>query len=135
MNKLNGIFKRGPSAVGNNATEIYTAKANKFWLSPSYGQNMIRINFLFFKENIIGTPEEFYNQYWEEFKVDNYRCHWGKHIPKDYGERVPELYSKYNEWIKIRNEMDPKQVNTYLCNFLLIINVINNFFFFIYIFN
>lgn len=111
---MNGVFKRGPSAVGNNATELYTAKASKFWLSPSYGQNMLRIDLLYFEGNLIGTPEKFFNQYWEEFKDDNFRCHWGKHIPKYYREKVPNLYSKYNKWINIRKEMDPKQVHIFM---------------------
>ncbi|GBB95870.1 hypothetical protein RclHR1_02630015 [Rhizophagus clarus] len=110
MNKLDKVFKRGPSAVGNNATELYTAKESKFWLSPSYGQNVVRIDFLYFEGNLIGTPEEFFSQYWEEFKNDNFRCHWGKYVPKNYGEKVPSLYKKYNDWINIRKEMDPKQI-------------------------
>ncbi|CAG8766714.1 15815_t:CDS:2, partial [Gigaspora margarita] len=111
MNLLKTHFQNGgDKAVGNNATELYAAKANEFWLSPSYGYNVIRIDFLFFLGNIYPSdPETFYAQLWEVFNDVPFRCHWGKYIPDNYSDKVQSLYPKYNDWMNVRNQMDPKQ--------------------------
>jgi len=108
MNILNK--RRENRTVGNNATEIYVAKANKFWLSPAYGHNVIRIDLLYFLGNISTSPVEFFEQCYELLKNVRYRCHWGKYIPKNYENKIADLYPKYEEWKKVRNEMDPNKV-------------------------
>ncbi|CAG8520114.1 4547_t:CDS:2 [Ambispora gerdemannii] len=116
MKKLNELYEKGGNrVVGNNATELYTARKSLFWLSPSYEQDVVRIDPFYFEWNPIGTPEEFFNQYWTLFKDDEFRCHWGKYVPDDYWKNVPKLYTKYDEWMSVRAEMDPKQVNIHLC--------------------
>jgi hypothetical protein len=119
MNKLKAHYGSGARAVGNNATEIYTTKKSEFWLSPSYGYDVIRIDFKFFEKNLFPKDlKDFYKQYWELFDDVKVRCHWGKYIPDNYGEKVENLYPKYKDWMAIRRQMDPRQV---YCEFLLII--------------
>ena len=62
--------------------------------------------------NIVGTPQEYYKQFWDAFKENNlkFRGHWGKFLPPDFGNYVKDLYPYYDKWMKIREEMDPKQV-------------------------
>lgn len=116
MNQLRSHFAEGGAqAVGNNATEIYSAKKSGFWLSPSYNyENVIRIDFLYFLGNIFPcNPKGFFEQCCAAFDGFKYRCHWGKYIPDNYEEKVEDLYPKYCEWKNIRNQMDPCQVNIF----------------------
>ncbi|CAG8769555.1 15027_t:CDS:2, partial [Racocetra fulgida] len=95
--------------VGTFATEIYTTKKSHFWLSQSYNTDSVRIDIQYFQKNLIGTSRKFFQPYWDAFYPHNFRCHWGKHIPEGYGKRVRSLYEKYDDWMKVREEMDPKQ--------------------------
>ncbi|CAG8460176.1 13088_t:CDS:2 [Dentiscutata erythropus] len=110
MNKLKDYFASGDSATGNNATEIYTTKKSEFWLSPSYDyENVIRIDFFYFLGNKVGDPNEFFEKCCKVFDGFEYRCHWGKYIPDNYKVDVNK-YSKYNQWMAIREQMDPNQI-------------------------
>ncbi|CAG8511353.1 21252_t:CDS:2 [Gigaspora rosea] len=112
VHALNNLYKTGgEKVIGNFATEIYTTKKSHFWLSQSYNTDSIRFDIQYFQKNPIGTSRKFFQQYWDAFYPYNFRCHWGKHIPEGYGKRVRSLYEKYDDWMKVREEMDPKQVN------------------------
>lgn len=110
MNDLNGLFKTDFAAVGNFFTEVYAAKQSPFWMSPSYGGDMVRVDATWFTANEKGDPETFFKPYWELFEKRGYKCHWGKYTPEDYGKVVRNRYDKYDEWMKIREEHDPKQI-------------------------
>ncbi|CAG8514770.1 16389_t:CDS:2 [Dentiscutata heterogama] len=112
VHALNKLYKTGgEKVIGNFTTELYTTKKSHFWLSQSYNTDSIRIDIQYFQKNPIGTSREFFKQYWDAFYPYNFRCHWGKHIPEGYGKRIRSLYEKYDDWMKVREEMDPKQVN------------------------
>ncbi|CAG8701508.1 2683_t:CDS:1 [Ambispora leptoticha] len=110
MNKLQELFTNEPKSVGNFITEIYTAKKSRFWLSPAYERDVIRIDPFYFLGNLRGTPEDHFRFYWNALKEYNFRCHWGKYTPDEYGNEVPGLFSKYENWMAIRQEMDPHQI-------------------------
>lgn len=115
VDTLNNLYKTGgEKVIGNFATELYTTKKSHFWLSQSYNTDSIRIDIQYFQKNPIGTSREFFQQYWDGFYPLNFRCHWGKHIPEGYGKRVRSVYEKYDDWMKVREEMDPKQVNYFV---------------------
>ena len=113
MNELNELFSTDFAAVGNFFTEVYAAKQSPFWLSPSYGEDKVRVDATWFTANKKGDPAEFFKPYWKTFKERGYRCHWGKYTPEDYGLGVKERYGKYEEWMQVRARMDPKQVGAF----------------------
>ncbi|KAF8451470.1 hypothetical protein BDZ91DRAFT_853355 [Kalaharituber pfeilii] len=110
MNDLNTLFNTDFSAIGNFFTELYAAKKSPFWMSPSFDGNMIRVDVTWFTANERGSAREFYQPYWEKLAPREYRCHWGKYTPDDYGTKVKKLYSKYDAWMEVRAKMDPHQV-------------------------
>ncbi|CAF2961906.1 unnamed protein product [Rotaria sp. Silwood2] len=112
MNILRNYYlTHGVNATGNNALEIYTSGKSHFWLSPSYSTDAVRFDWYWFDNNPIGTAQNFFQQFWDLLKPFEYRCHWGKYLPDDYnGHRLHKLYPMLEEWLKIRNEMDPEQV-------------------------
>ncbi|NIV14171.1 MAG: FAD-binding protein [Aliifodinibius sp.] len=99
----------GLSATGPYALEIYAAKQSRFWMSPSYGGDRLRINIFWFK-NFKGNPDEIYfPQFWDLLKNFGYRFHWGKYMPKN-PDYLRKQYPKWDEFMKIRKEMDPDQI-------------------------
>jgi len=113
MNELNVLFTTDFAAVGNFFTEVYAARESPFWMSPSYGGNKVRVDATWFTANKKGDPAEFFKPYWSTFEKRGYKCHWGKYTPDDYGVGVKGRYQKYDEWMKVREKMDPKQVSTF----------------------
>jgi D-arabinono-1,4-lactone oxidase len=117
--------RNGMRATGTLAGEIYGAKANKFWMHPAYGQDMMRFDFLWFSR-ADGVPgRDFYPQFWELFKELPFRVHWGKHVPSantpwhgwaqdpGAGSWTAYLRRQYPQWdnfLRIRKEMDPKGI-------------------------
>lgn len=112
MNILRNYYlTHGVNASGNNALEIYTSGKSQFWLSPSYGTNVIRFDWYWFDNNPVGAPSNFFQQFWDLLKPFQYRCHWGKYLPDDYrGDRLHKLYPMLKKWLEIRDELDPQQV-------------------------
>lgn len=119
LSRLNNHFKKcGYAASGAYATEIYTAKGNNFWLSPAYGESMLRINF-FWLQRHKGDPRlEFFPQFWGLLSDLGFRLHWAKLLFRDGKSSASYLrnqYPKWDEFMKVRNEFDPHQlfVNSY----------------------
>ncbi len=113
MNELHSFYQEGPDNTGAFSCEIYAAKANQFWLSPSYGHNVIRIDvFWFAKDN--GDPTVFYDKFWKLLAKYHFRPHWGKYLPKSDSEQgisyLKSNYPKWDNWMELRKKMDPCQV-------------------------
>lgn len=107
----NYYLTQGVSATSNTAFEIYTGRKSKFWLSPSYNTDVVRVGWYWFGTNTRGTAPGYFRQFADLMKPFKYRCHWGKYLFDDFsGERVHEVYPMLKKWLKIRNEMDPKQI-------------------------
>lgn len=113
MDKLLIFFNEKNEHTGSFNFEIYAAKASNFWMSPSYLTDVIRIDILWFSNNLVG-PTAFYQQFWDLLQEFNYRPHWAKYLPDGNGPQgfkyLQSVYPRWNDWKKIRYEMDPDQV-------------------------
>jgi D-arabinono-1,4-lactone oxidase len=115
MNDLLNFYNASTDNTGAFSCEIYPAKSNEFWLSPSYQQDVIRIDVFWFANNT-GDPTAFYQKFWDLLAPYQFRPHWGKYLP-DPGWNVVNgvpylhrIYPKFSNWKNLRDQMDPKQV-------------------------
>ncbi|MBK9257852.1 MAG: FAD-binding protein [Saprospiraceae bacterium] len=118
MNDLK-IFYENTDHAGAFSCEIYAAGKNKFWLSPAYDTDVIRIDIFWFGHNP-GNPSDYYQYFWKELAQYNFRPHWGKYLPAPDGEQgVEYLKSVYpdtwQKWMELRKQMDPD--NIFLTNY------------------
>ena len=113
MRSLRDYFKKtGYPASGSFSTEIYAAKKSDFWLSPSYNQDVIRVDIFWFKYNEGNPATDFYPQFWNllmQNKDLSCRFHWGKYMPvnPDY---VKSQYPKMNDFLTLRSKLDPSNI-------------------------
>ena len=118
VDRLQELFNN-QKAANNFATEIYGAKKSPFWLSMSYDQDMVRVDPYWWAFNK-GDPRVFFSYFWDVLlDIPGTRLHWGKYLPlpgQKCGnttfnlEYLKCVYPKMNEWLKLRQEMDPDQV-------------------------
>jgi hypothetical protein len=112
MNKLNDFFQSSTfSDIGTFSYELYGTTKSKFWMSPSYARDVVRVDVFWFTYNYDSPVENFYPQFWSLLKEFDYRLHWGKFlvqntpsVPDDY---LQKQYPKWGNWMKIRQELDP----------------------------
>ena len=118
MDKLSKLFEN-QKAAGNFATEIYSAKESPFWLSMSYNQKMVRVDPYWWAYNK-GNKREYFSYFWDVLlDIPGTRLHWGKCLPLP-GQKcgnttfnlahLKRVYPKMDDWLKLREEMDPDQV-------------------------
>ena len=117
LKTLNGLFKKlyQDKTVsfpgGDFSIELYAAKKNSFWMSPSYESHTFRVDVFWFKNNIGNPGDKLYYLFWEALHKFNFRCHWGKHLPpsksKQGTEYLKQQYPKYSEFLKLRSTLDP----------------------------
>ncbi|MDN5284359.1 MAG: hypothetical protein JWR38_633 [Mucilaginibacter sp.] len=111
MKTLKAYYDAQPITIDLSfSCEIYAAKKSPFWLSPSYNQDVIRIDVFWFGLNQ-GDPATFYQNFWDLLAPFNYRPHWGKYIPdtvkgKSGAAYVTKQYPKWKDWLALRNNMD-----------------------------
>ena len=118
--------KGGVAATGIYTVELLPAKRSNFWLSPGYGRNSFRLNFMRFAGEA-GSPDEFYYQYYQLFQEKGipFRLHWGKHMPDQQLDKwsayLRQQYPKYDNFRQLREKMDPHSIflTTYWKNHLL----------------
>lgn len=119
MNKLQKLFE-DQQACNNLATEIYGAKKSPFWLSMSYGDdNMVRVDPYWWAFNG-GDKRKFFSYFWDALLgIQGSRLHWGKYLPfpgqhcgtiKFNLAYLKSVYTKMDDWLKMRETMDPDQV-------------------------
>src|SRR5204863_7613064 len=80
MTDLLNFYNASTENTGAFSCEIYPAKSNAFWLSPSYLQDVIRIDVFWFANNT-GDPTTFYQKFWDLLEPYQFRPHWGKYLP------------------------------------------------------
>ena len=118
MDKLLELFEN-QKACNNFATEIYGAKETPFWLSMSYNQKMVRVDPYWWAYNK-GEKREFFSYFWDVLlDIPGTRLHWAKYLPLP-GQKcgnttfnlayLKGVYPKMDDWLKMREEMDPDQV-------------------------
>lgn len=107
--------KGGEKATGVYTVELLAAKKSNFWMSPSYGRDSFRLNFMRFADDI-ETSEDFYQQYFELFrdsKID-FRLHWGKALPQnnsaEWAQYLRDQYEKFDAFESLRKQMDPHSI-------------------------
>jgi hypothetical protein len=110
MNDLK-VFYENNDHAGTFSCEIYAAGKNKFWFSPAYNTDVIRIDIFWFGHNP-GDPSDYYEYFWNELAKYNFRPHWGKYLPKpDSARGVSYLKTQYadtwQKWMDLRKQMDP----------------------------
>lgn len=111
MRTLDDHFRRGGfRATGPYACEVYPTPASRFWLSPAYGHDVVKVDMFWFKKNRGDPVELFYPLFWELLQPFGYRLHWGKYLPRDLAKRLPSDFEHWHEFLRIRQRMDPDQV-------------------------
>ena len=116
MDELNAIYADPRIALGNYAVEIYGAAASPFWLSPAYGRNVVRFDPLWWTQNKDNPADFFQNFFNKLLDIPGARLHWGKYLPpiEENGkfnlDFLRKCYPQMDAWLKIRDEMDPRQV-------------------------
>jgi hypothetical protein len=111
MQKMRDHYaKTGFAATGSYCCELYAAKRSDFWLSPSYQEDMFRVDIFWFGYNAGDPVTDYYPQFWnllmEDFKC---RFHWGKSMPAA-PQYLEKQYPKWKDFMALRAEMDPNQV-------------------------
>ena len=122
---LRDHFKGGIGATGILSSEIYGAKRTDFWMHASYGEDRMRIDFLWFSRADGDPAKVFYPQYWELLKEMPFRVHWGKHVPSpdtpwngwkadrsvgSWTEYLRRQYPRWDDFLAVRKELDPDGV-------------------------
>jgi len=111
MCKLRNHYRNGGlAATGTYACEIYGTKRSHFWMSPAYGEDMVKVDMFWYGHNKGDPAESYYPQFWESLKEFKYRFHWGKYLADDSASYLRPLYPKWDEFMRIRAEFDPNQV-------------------------
>ncbi len=127
MNTLRDYYDQSPKNTGAFTCEIYAAKRNSFWMSPSYNTDVIRIDIFWFGKNS-GNPVAFYEGFWNLLAPFNFRPHWGKYLPEpaipgqpssqggpgrnleQWTNYLQSRYPKWDSWEKLRQLYDPNNV-------------------------
>ncbi|MGV3527737.1 MAG: FAD-binding protein [Flavisolibacter sp.] len=119
LQALNQLFtdyyKNDPEiSAGSFCTELYAAKASKFWMSPSYGSDVFRVDVFWFGHNAGSPADKYYPLFWKALQPFNFRCHWGKYLPAADGEQgvayLQKQFPKWDDFLKLREQFDPLQV-------------------------
>nr|WP_240410082.1 D-arabinono-1,4-lactone oxidase [Flavisolibacter nicotianae] len=101
-------------ADGSFCVELYAAKANDFWLSPSYKTDVLRVDVFWFKRNSDKPEENYFPLFWEKLADFEFRPHWGKYLPPAWGNLGPgylkKQYNKWDDFLKLRKKYDPKGI-------------------------
>lgn len=119
MQLLASYFEEGGTqATGFFSTELYSAKESKFWLSPSFGGPVFRVDPFWFADNA-GDPAAkggFFDGFWRLLRDNDvpFRLHWGKFLPEyDFADWAAYLRSQYPRWddfMTLRKQRDPKDI-------------------------
>jgi hypothetical protein len=120
LDRLMALFNTlSGAAAGNFITELYGARQSPFWLSPSYGYDVIRVD-VFWWAYSFGDPKKHFSIFWNALlDLPGARLHWGKYLPEvgvQYGNVVfnraflLQAFPKLQDWLQCRAAMDPKAV-------------------------
>lgn len=108
-------IKGGYEATGYYTVEILAAKNSNFWMSPAYGQNLVRLNIMRFDDGASNNMM-YYQQFWDLLVENNidFRVHWGKYLPPYNSSTgaafLKKQYSKWDNFMALRTNMDPDNI-------------------------
>jgi hypothetical protein len=106
--------------AGNFAVELYGAKVSPFWMSPSNGRDVVRVDVFWWGHNF-GDPRHFFTYYWDTLlDLTGARLHWGKFLPA-VGQKcgnvtfgadfIRNAYADHiDDWLGLRQAFDPQSV-------------------------
>jgi hypothetical protein len=110
MTKIRDHFRSHDiTQIGTFTVEVYPTPKNTFWMSPAYGQDVIKYDMFWFPLNKGNPATVFYPQFWELLKEFHFRPHWGKFLP-DNALELKHLYPCWNKFMDLREQMDPHQI-------------------------
>jgi hypothetical protein len=90
--------------------EIYPGPRSRFWLSPGYGRQGLRVNLARF-EQWSGEPHrEVMELFCSALRPFDARPHWGKHLPGDWHDHYRRQLPKLPDFLRLRAELDPDGV-------------------------
>ncbi|RYF87119.1 MAG: FAD-binding protein [Chitinophagaceae bacterium] len=116
LNELfDDFYKSQPRiADGSFCVELYAAKKSKFWLSPSYGSDVLRVDIFWFKRNLDSPVTNYFPLFWEKLSEFDFRCHWGKYLPAAAGAQgadyLTKQYEKFDDFLDLRTTYDPQGI-------------------------
>lgn len=115
MRKLRAHYEREKVlAAGTFGLEVYPCKASEFWLNPAYGNDaFVKIDVIWFESERNDPSASYYPQFWDLLSEFDFRLHWGKYLPaasRPWQDYIRRQYPKWDEWLTIRDEMDPQRV-------------------------
>lgn len=111
--------------TGLYAWELYSAKANRFWMSPSYTSGddawkdgAFRIDVYWFAANPSDPAQTFFPQFWQLLRDNGipFRLHWGKFQPHyDQDDRTwvdffKTQYPRWEDFLRLRAARDPNNI-------------------------
>jgi hypothetical protein len=100
----------GFSATGPYACEIYATKGSRFWMSPAFNRDMVKIDHFWFTHSIGDPSESYYPQFWDLLKDLDYRLHWDKYLPKDSAKFLRARYPRWSDFMDLRRKLDADNV-------------------------
>lgn len=118
MRALRDFYESGSAEeayqhTGAFSCELYAAKASPFWMSPSYGADVFRVDVFWFKLNAGSPSDSFYPMFWRVLEPFGFRPHWGKVLP----HASPEWRAYYRKnlpmmerFLELREQLDPAQI-------------------------
>lgn len=110
MQRLRHHYDQGGfPATGIYACELYASPSSKFWLSPAYDRESLKVDLFWPKNSEIDPHRHFYPQFWLLFRDMDYRLHWGKALAGD-AEYLRAQYPRWEDFMRLRAQMDPDQV-------------------------
>jgi hypothetical protein len=95
------------------ATELYAAAASPFWLSPSYGTNVFRVDPFWFNTWAGHPNDEFFPPFYDLLKDLDFRPHWGKYLPPPsdaWRAHYRKVLPRLDDFLKLRAQLDPKDI-------------------------
>jgi hypothetical protein len=99
--------------TGAFSCELYAARKSDFWMSPSYGADVFRVDVFWFALN--GEDmNAFYGPFWEVLKPFGFRPHWGKFLPPpssgDWVAHYRQNLPRFDDFLALRAKLDPQQI-------------------------
>jgi hypothetical protein len=99
----------GFDATSTYSCEIYPTPQSKFWMSPAYQRDVVKVDPFWFGFNR-GDPDALYfPKYWDLLKKFDYRLHWGKSLSHDV-DYLKDQYPRWDDFMALREQVDPHQV-------------------------
>jgi D-arabinono-1,4-lactone oxidase len=115
---LRGHFNGGFKTTGYYAIELYAGRRNKSWLSPSFREDMLRVDVFWYIRNEGDPASEngFFRQFWDLLRNSDIplRLHWGKFLPEydfeDWAAYLKSQYPRWDEFMNLRMQRDPNNI-------------------------